>query len=128
MIYYLFVKMKVFNYSELHFAELTSFKIRTLVAHRIIFFQYIYYLPRGLLSSNRDYYFSKGLLSSSDNYILSSLNLIVGPQTSYYFFVLIYSFFSQYPHMGLRRLDFTSKCIWKRIKNAMLLDAKIVTE
>ena len=27
---YLFVKMKVFNYSELHFSELTSFKIHTL--------------------------------------------------------------------------------------------------
>ena len=33
MIYYyryLFVKMKVFNYSELHFSELTSFNIHTL--------------------------------------------------------------------------------------------------
>ena len=28
---YLFVKMKVFNYSELHFSEVTSFKIHTLV-------------------------------------------------------------------------------------------------
>ena len=34
MIYYyryLFVKMKVFNYSELHFAEVTFYKIHTLV-------------------------------------------------------------------------------------------------
>ena len=33
MIYYykyLFVKMKVFNYSELHFAEVTFYKIHTL--------------------------------------------------------------------------------------------------
>ena len=28
---YLFVKMKVFNYSELHFSEGTSFKIHTLL-------------------------------------------------------------------------------------------------
>ena len=28
---YLFVKMKVFNYSELHFSEVTSYKIPTLV-------------------------------------------------------------------------------------------------
>ena len=28
---YLFVKMKVFNYSELHISEVTSFKIHTLV-------------------------------------------------------------------------------------------------
>ena len=28
---YLFVKMKVFNYSELHFFEVTSFKIHTVV-------------------------------------------------------------------------------------------------
>ena len=27
---YLFVKMKVFNYSELHFAEVTFYKIHTL--------------------------------------------------------------------------------------------------
>ena len=27
---YLFVKMKVFNYSELHFSEVTSYKIPTL--------------------------------------------------------------------------------------------------
>ena len=34
MIYYyryLFVKMKVFNYSELHFAEVTFYKIHTLI-------------------------------------------------------------------------------------------------
>ena len=34
MIYYyryLFVKMKVFNYSELHFAEVTFYRIHTLV-------------------------------------------------------------------------------------------------
>ena len=39
MIYYymyLFVKMKVFNYSELHFTELTSFKIHTLPINRLI--------------------------------------------------------------------------------------------
>ena len=35
---YLFVKMKVFNYSELHFSEGTSFKIHTLVT-------YMNYLP-----------------------------------------------------------------------------------
>ena len=29
---YLFVKMKVFNYSELHFSEVTSYKIPTLVS------------------------------------------------------------------------------------------------
>ena len=28
---YLFVKKKVFNYSELHFSEVTSYKIHTLV-------------------------------------------------------------------------------------------------
>ena len=28
--WYLFVKMKVFNYSELHFAEVTFYKIHTL--------------------------------------------------------------------------------------------------
>ena len=28
---YLLVKMKVFNYSELHFSEVTSFKIHTLI-------------------------------------------------------------------------------------------------
>ena len=36
MIYYykyLFVKMKVFNYSELHFAEVTFYKIHTLEAY-----------------------------------------------------------------------------------------------
>ena len=35
MIYYyryLYVKIKVFNYSELHFAEVTFYKIHTLVA------------------------------------------------------------------------------------------------
>ena len=32
---YLFVKMKVFNYSELHFSEGTSFKIHTLIRHLI---------------------------------------------------------------------------------------------
>ena len=31
---YLFVKMKVFNYSELHFSERTSFKIHTLVSNK----------------------------------------------------------------------------------------------
>ena len=30
---YLFVKMKVFNYSELHFPEVTSYKIPTLVQY-----------------------------------------------------------------------------------------------
>ena len=35
---YLFVKMKVFNYSELHFSEVTFYKIPTLVWHRILTF------------------------------------------------------------------------------------------
>ena len=35
---YLFVKMKVFNYSELHFSEVISYKIPTLVDTIIIFF------------------------------------------------------------------------------------------
>ena len=37
---YLFVKMKVFNYSELHFSEVTSYKIPTLI---IFFFSSIDY-------------------------------------------------------------------------------------
>ena len=85
-----------------------------------IVFQELMIFQERLLFSKRIVIFLRRLLSSQ--------NIFVGPQTSYYFFVLIYSFFSQYPHMGLRWLDFTSKCIWKRIKNAMLLDAKIVTE
>ena len=48
-----------------------------LVTHRIIFFQYVYYLPRGLLSSTRDYYFPKGLLSSSDDNYLPRISLSV---------------------------------------------------
>ena len=31
---YLFVKKKVFNYSELHFSEVTSYKIHTLIVTR----------------------------------------------------------------------------------------------
>ena len=34
---YLFVKKKVFNLSELHFSEVTSYKIRTLVAIFLLF-------------------------------------------------------------------------------------------
>ena len=33
---YLFVKMKVFNYSELHFSEVTSYKIHTLVVSPLV--------------------------------------------------------------------------------------------
>ena len=35
------MKMKVFNYSELHFAEVTFYKIHTLMVflHRVVFFK-----------------------------------------------------------------------------------------
>ena len=45
MIYYyryLFVKMKVFNYSELHFSAVTSYKILTLVQLKLEFYALFY--------------------------------------------------------------------------------------
>ena len=45
MIYYyryLFVKMKVFNYSELHFSEVTFYKIPTLVENNSTSVQYAF--------------------------------------------------------------------------------------
>ena len=44
---YLFVKMKVFNYSELHFAEVTFYKIHTLST------SYIELMPQKLFKGGK---------------------------------------------------------------------------
>ena len=59
---YLFVKMKVFNYSELHFSEVTSYKIHTLIASYVTL---------------REFYFNNALAFQGSETVNSTTNLLV---------------------------------------------------